>query len=97
LRIGKQAIEWCEKSIAGNSENWFPYVDVATSNAWLGRDKEARDAAAQLQKLFPRFTVQTFAGITAQFTSDPTFTAQIQRILEGLRKAGLPEGDKNTN
>jgi hypothetical protein len=34
----------------------------------------------------------------ASRTSDnPTFNAQIQRILDGLRKAGLPEGEQKTN
>jgi hypothetical protein len=31
------------------------------------------------------------------FSGDPTFNAQYQRIVEGLRKAGLPEGMAKTN
>ena len=31
------------------------------------------------------------------WTDDPTFNAQYARIVEGLRKAGLPEGEKKTN
>jgi hypothetical protein len=57
--------------------------------------KEAKDAAAQLQKVYPGFTVQTWAGI--HWTDDPTFNAQYQRIVEGLRKAGVPEGTAKTN
>jgi tetratricopeptide (TPR) repeat protein len=91
----EQAIEWCNKSIAGNPENWYPFLDLAAANAWAGHDKEAKKAAAQLQKVYPGFTVQTWAGI--HWTDDPTFNAQYQRIVEGLRKAGLPEGDKKTN
>ena len=60
-----------------------------------GHDKEAKDAAAQLQKVYPGFTVQTWAGI--HWSDDPTFNAQYQRITEGLRKAGVPEGEKKTN
>jgi hypothetical protein len=89
------AIEWCGKSIASDPQNWFPFVDLAAANAWAGHDKEAKDAAAQLRKLYPGFTVQTWAGI--HWTDDPTFNAQYQRIVEGLRKAGLPEGEKKTN
>ena len=91
----EQAIEWCSKSIAGNPQNCFPFVDLAAANAWAGHDKEAKDAAAQLQKVYPGFTVQTWAGI--HWSDDPTFNAQYQRIVEGLRKAGVPEGDKKTN
>jgi adenylate cyclase len=35
--------------------------------------------------------VRTWAGI--HWSDDPTFNAQYQRIVEGLRKAGLPEGE----
>ena len=73
----------------------FPLVDLAAANAWAGHDKEAKEAAAQLQKVYPGFTVQTWAGI--HWTDDPTFNAQYQRIVEGLRKAGLPEGEKKAN
>jgi TolB-like protein/class 3 adenylate cyclase len=91
----KQAIEWCSRSTAGDPTNFFPLVDLAAANAWAGHDKEAREAAAQLQKVYPGFTVQTWAGI--HWSDDPTFNAQYQRIVEGLRKAGLPEGEKKTN
>ncbi len=91
----EQAIEWCSKSIASGNATMYPLVDLAAANAWAGHDKEAKDAAAQLQKFYPGFTVQTWAGM--HWTDDPTFNAQYARIVEGLRKAGLPEGDKNTN
>jgi hypothetical protein len=28
-----------------------------------------------------------------KFSNDPSFKAQYARLLEGLRKAGVPEGD----
>ena len=73
----------------------FPYVDLAAANAWDGHDKEAEEAVAQLRKLYQDFTVQSWAGI--HWSDDPTFNAQYQRIVEGLRKAGLPEGERPTN
>jgi adenylate cyclase len=91
----EQAIPWCEKSIAGNPQVFYPYVFLAAANAWAGHDKEAKDAAAQLQKVHPGYTVQTWAG--RHMSDDPTYNAQLQRILEGLRKAGVPEGEKKTN
>ena len=91
----EQAIEWCSKSTAGDPTNFFPLVDLTAANAWLGHDREAKEAAAQLQKVYPGFTVQTWAG--HHFSDDPTFDAQFQRVLEGLRKAGLPEGEKKTD
>jgi hypothetical protein len=91
----EQAIVWCNKSIAGDPNNWFPLVDLAAANAWAGHDKEAKEAAAQLEKVFPGFTVQTWAGI--HWSDDATFNTQYTRIGDGLRKAGLPEGEKKTD
>jgi adenylate cyclase len=91
----EQAIEWCGKSIASGFQAFFPFVDLAAANAWAGHDKEAKEAAAQLQKVYPGFTVQTWAGM--HWSDDPTFNAQYQRIVEGLRKAGVPEGERKTN
>ena len=93
----EQAIEWCRKAIAGspNYGFWFPYVALAAANAWAGHEKEASETVAQLQKARPGFTVQTWAGI--HWTDDPTFNAQYARIVEGLRKAGVPEGEAKTN
>ena len=85
----EQAIEWCEKARAGGAENVYTLVHLAAANAWAGHDKEAKEAVAQLQKVHPGFTVQTYAG--RRYSDDPTFNAQRARIVEGLRKAGLPE------
>ena len=90
----EQAIPWCSKSAAGQPEVFYPLADLAVAYAWLGRDKEAKDAAAQLQKVYPGFTVQTWAGIHLHFSEDPTFKARFQLQVEGLRKAGVPEGEK---
>ncbi len=91
----EQAIEWCNKAVAGGNQSFFPLVDLAAANAWAGHDKEAKEAAAQLQKVYPGFTVQTWAGI--HWSDDPTFNEQYARLVEGLRKAGVPEGEKKTD
>jgi Flp pilus assembly protein TadD len=82
----EKAIEWCNKAIAGNHELWWAFSDLAAANAWAGRDKEAKEAAAQLKKLQPGFTIWTWG---AGMSDDATFHAQGQRIGDGLRKAGL--------
>jgi class 3 adenylate cyclase/TolB-like protein len=93
----EQAIEWCSKSAAANPRNWFPFMGLAAANAWAGHMKEAQDAAAQLQKVYPGFTVQTLLGFYSPWSGDPTYNTQLQRIAEGLRKAGAPDGEKKTN
>ena len=86
----EQAIEWCEKSIAGQNPWVGTFVDLAAANAWAGHTKEAKDTVARLLKAYPGYTVQDWASI--HWSDDPTFNAQYARIVEGLRKAGLPEG-----
>jgi adenylate cyclase len=89
-----QAIEWCNKAAAGMPGVYFSFAWLAAANAWAGHDKEAKEAVAQLQKVHPGLTVQTLAGM--HFSDDPTFNTEFQRILEGLRKAGVPEGEQKT-
>ncbi len=91
LEQWEQAIPCCEKSIAGIPQAFFPYVELAAAQAWAGHDMEAKETVAQLQKVQPGYTVQTWAG--RHLSDDPTYKAQYQRIVEGLRKAGLPEGE----
>jgi tetratricopeptide (TPR) repeat protein len=88
----EQAIPWCSKAAAGLPEVFYPLVELTAANAWAGHMKEAQDAAAQLQKVYPGFTVQTWARI--HWADNPTYNAQYQRLTEGLRKAGLPKGEK---
>ncbi len=90
LAHDEQAIPWCEKAVAGLPGVFFPLVHLAAANAWAGHDKEAKEAAAQLLKVYPGFTAQALAGI--HISDDPTFNARYQHIVEGVRKAGVPEG-----
>jgi class 3 adenylate cyclase/TolB-like protein/Tfp pilus assembly protein PilF len=92
----EQAIEWCEKALANNvKERGNALAALAVANAWAGHNKEAKDAVAELRKVDPAFTVNTMAGWHP--SDDPTFQAQFARYLEGLRKAGVPEGTAKTN
>jgi TolB-like protein/class 3 adenylate cyclase/tetratricopeptide (TPR) repeat protein len=91
----EKAVEWCQKSIATNAGHFPPYIDLAAAHAWLGHDAEAKAAVAGLLKLKPGFTVQQLASI--KWSDDPQFQRGAQRIIEGLRKAGLPEGQAKTN
>jgi class 3 adenylate cyclase/TolB-like protein len=91
----EKAAEWCGKSIATNPSFWIPYVDLAAAYGWLGRDTEARTAIAGLHKLIPDFTVKDWANIV--WSDDPQFQREDARIIEGLLKAGLPEGKAKSN
>jgi adenylate cyclase len=86
-----QAIDWCLKSIATGKTFWFAYVDLASAYAWRGQQAEAAAAVAELLKLRPGFTVQTMVQEGSETSDNPAFRKEFHRIVEGARKAGLPE------
>jgi len=59
------------------------YRCLAAAFALLGRDAEAREAAARLLELDPAFTISTWIARGGQTNA--------KLMIEGLRKAGLPE------
>jgi TolB-like protein/Tfp pilus assembly protein PilF len=83
-----QAIEWCEKSVVSNPALPWPYLYLAGAYGWLGRAAEASAALAELQKRYQGLTVQKYLGLPS---ANPKAKSQMERIAEGLRKAGLPE------
>ena len=56
-------------------------VCLASAFAHLGRDAEAREAAARVLELNPAFTI---SALIARLPKNAN-------LIEGLRKAGLPE------
>jgi adenylate cyclase len=90
-----KAIDWCQKSVATDARFWIPYLDLAAAYGWLGRGAEAKAAVASLHKLMPGYTVQQWAN--SKWSDDPQFLREDAQLIEGLRKAGLPEGDRKTD
>jgi TolB-like protein/class 3 adenylate cyclase/Tfp pilus assembly protein PilF len=86
-----QAVEWCLKSLATGKTYYFAYVDLASAYAWRGQNAEAAAAVVELLKLRPGLTVQTLAQEGTGTSDHPAFRKEFQRIIEGARKAGLPE------
>lgn len=58
---------------------------LAASCAQLDRMEEARAAADQILRLQPEFSISTMKLLLAAAAPDCT-----ERMLDGLRKAGLP-------
>ena len=56
---------------------------VPPTSTSLGRDAEAREAAARVLELDPAFTISAFIARGGQ--------SNAKLLIEGLRKAGLPE------
>jgi hypothetical protein len=59
--------------------------------AHLGRLDDANSAVKTGLGLNPKFTVSLFHAIGIAISDNPTYLAWVERLLEGLRKAGVPE------
>ena len=84
------AIEWCRRSVAINPF-WIAYVDLASAYAWVGQEAEAHAAVLELRKLMPGYSVSRWATDGKAWSDNPIFLKQFDRIIEGVRRAGLPE------
>jgi len=81
----KEAIAVCEKGLKRDPDHLSSRVIMAAVYGSCGRDKEARKEAAEVLRINPKFTVESFTrNLPYKNPSDRDRTAQ------GLRKAGLP-------
>jgi adenylate cyclase len=64
----------------------WDHAYVAVCHAYLNRPAEARAAASEVLRLDPQFTVSRYAQI-----EDYTLPVDLKHLVEGMRKAGLPE------
>ena len=92
LHLGddEEAAAWLRRSIDANRNFPLYHFILAAALARLGRLDEARSAVRAGLALNPTFTISRFRDGAP--SDNPTFLAQRERIYEGLRKAGVPEG-----
>ena len=84
LRRFDEAIVASKKAQRQNSSFSPAYRCLASAYAHLERDAEAREAAARVREFDPAFTT-----ITAWIARGGQSNSKL--LIEGLRKAGLPE------
>jgi TolB-like protein/class 3 adenylate cyclase len=90
LGADAEAIVWLRRSIDAHRNLPFTHFNLAAALAQLGRLDEAQAAARAGLALDPSFTLRRFR-LNAP-SDNPTFLAGRERIYEGLRLAGVPEG-----
>ena len=93
LEQDDRAIEWARRSIAINPNFWPPHCLLAVALVLTGHEAEARDERQRNAALFP---YKSIAAVKASWlapppSADPRVRATFDRIVEGLRKAGVPE------
>ena len=85
----EKAAEMYGKAIQKDPQNYIAYVFYSISNSLLGRAEEARGSVRELLRLNPQFSIEQFRGIMAR--SGAKDQAAVEKFIEALRKAGLPE------
>jgi DNA-binding winged helix-turn-helix (wHTH) protein len=83
----QKAIEWLARAALEAPNAGYPAAYLASAYALVGREQEAREALAHYLELWPNTTLKTFRPSIGT----AAFNTNMQRVLEGLRLAGLPE------
>jgi TolB-like protein/Tfp pilus assembly protein PilF len=89
LRRYEEAAKWAREATRHpTADTLWPYIYLASSSAQLGRTSEAADAIEELRRMRPNVTVTSLLlWSNMRIRSAET----LEHILEGLRKAGLPD------
>ena len=90
LGSDEEAVERLRGALALNRNNPYTNFLLGAALAHLGRLDEARTAVQAGLALNPEFTLRRYRAGAA--SDNPTFLAQRERVVAGLRKAGVPEG-----
>jgi tetratricopeptide (TPR) repeat protein len=78
----EKAIEIFKKAIRRNPNYWLSHLGLAACYGLQGREEEAREAAAEVLRIRPKFSL---AKVKTPFRDK----ADKERTYEVLRKAGL--------
>jgi tetratricopeptide (TPR) repeat protein len=87
----EQAVAWFRRTIEANRNYPLAYFHLAAALAQLGRLDEARSAVKAGLTLNPAFTISRARAFWTAQSDDPTYLGQLEPILEGMRKGGVPE------
>ncbi|MBI3126177.1 MAG: adenylate/guanylate cyclase domain-containing protein [Candidatus Tectomicrobia bacterium] len=88
----KEAVAWAKRAIAANPKYPNSYFLLASAQAWLGEEEEARKALDEGRRFMPLYdTIALYRPLCA-LSLNETFLSQLEeRHIAGLRKAGMPE------
>jgi TolB-like protein/DNA-binding winged helix-turn-helix (wHTH) protein len=85
-----EAVAWLRRSIEANRNHPVPHWYLAAALSLLGSPDEARAAAQAGLVLNPTFTLRRFRSSAK--SNNPAYLAGRERVCEGMRMAGVPEG-----
>src|SRR5262249_39793760 len=101
LKNYDEAIELARRTIA-ISPNYVPWAHtyLVAALELTGHDAEAREALQRslaLPSAGPLKTIAAWKALTDSQRGDPRYVEAHERMYDGLRKAGMPEGEQKTN
>ncbi|HZZ61263.1 MAG TPA: adenylate/guanylate cyclase domain-containing protein [Roseiarcus sp.] len=86
----EEAAQWASRSIDASPDFMTSHFVLAAALVGLGRMTEAREAVRAGLNLNPTFTIARYRASPS--SDNPRYLAALTRILDALRKAGVPEG-----
>jgi TolB-like protein/Flp pilus assembly protein TadD len=86
----EEAVVWLRRSIELRPNVSGAHFYLAAALAHLGRLEEAGDEARAGLELSPGFTIARLRSLA--FSDHPVYLAGRERVYEGMRMAGVPEG-----
>jgi TolB-like protein/class 3 adenylate cyclase/Tfp pilus assembly protein PilF len=86
----EEAATWFRRSIEANRNYALCRFVYAAALANTGQIQEARSQVAAGLALDPNFTIANFQS--AVWSDNPVYLEQCGRVIEDLRRAGIPEG-----
>ncbi len=91
LGVWEEAVAWFRRAVEANRNFPQSHFELAAALTQLGRLDGACSAVKAGLALNPAFSIARAHAFWAAESADPKYLAELERILEGLRKAGLPE------
>lgn len=89
LGAQEEGIGWLRSAVEANPQAYLLFFYYGGVAGLMGREEEARAAVETMQRLRPGVTL---ARLKAESPSDhPSYLAFRERLLDGLRRAGLPD------
>jgi hypothetical protein len=92
LGVDAEAVIWMRRGLDANRNYSVTHFDLAAVLARVGKVDEARAAVNAGLALDPRFTIRRYRDDTFSNGDDPRYRAGRERLIEGMRLAGVPEG-----
>ncbi|WP_157282560.1 adenylate/guanylate cyclase domain-containing protein [Bradyrhizobium yuanmingense] len=91
LNADAEAVVWLRRGIEVNRNYSVTHFDLAALLARLGKLDEAQATVNAGLALDPRFTIRRYRDVTHANSDNPVYRAGRERIIEGMRLAGVPE------